>query len=132
MGGLQILVVEDDLDAQQVFAETLEWAGHSVRVAAHGQHALDLLANDFRPQIILLDLAMPVMDGLAFLARKRKIPRLTHIPVIVVSATAEPPIHGTCCVLRKPVDPSVLIAALQTYAVPLKHASGEKDILPSA
>src|SRR2546430_16671361 len=112
MGGLQILVVEDDPDLQQVFAETLEWAGHSVRVAAHGQHALDLLANDFRPQLILLDIAMPVMDGLTFLGRMRSIPELVDIPVLVLSATAEPPIQGTVDVLRKPMDPFDLVAVL--------------------
>jgi CheY-like chemotaxis protein len=120
MGGLTVLIVEDDPDIQQVFAETLEWAGHSVRVAGHGQHALDLLANDFRPQLILLDIAMPVMDGLTFLDRRRSIPELMNIPVIVISATAEPPIQGALGVFRKPMDPIDLIAALQKYSTSLR------------
>jgi two-component system, sensor histidine kinase and response regulator len=120
MGGLTILIVEDDPDVQQVFAETLEWAGHSVRVAGHGQHALELLANDFRPQLILLDSAMPVMDGLTFLGRVRSIPELMDIPVIVISATAEPPIQGAVCVLPKPMDPFELITVLQKYSPSLR------------
>jgi CheY-like chemotaxis protein len=122
-GGLQVLIVEDDPDLRQVFAETLDWAGVSVRVACHGQHALDLLANDFRPHVILLDIAMPVMDGLTFLGRKRDIPELTDIPVVVVSATAEAPIHGACCVLRKPVEPSDLIEVVRKYSVTRAVAS---------
>ena len=113
MDGLQVLVVEDDPDLQLVFAETLRWAGHSVRVANHGQHALDLLSNDFQPELILLDIGMPVMDGLSFLGRKRRIPGISGIPVIVISATAEPPIDGACSVLRKPIEPSELLAAVK-------------------
>jgi len=113
MGGLQVLVVDDDPDVQLLIAETLQWAGHSVRVADHGQQALDVLADKFRPQLILLDIAMPVMDGFTFLGRKRTIPELTDIPVIVISATAEPPIDGAFCVLRKPLDPADLIAAIR-------------------
>jgi CheY-like chemotaxis protein len=115
MGGLRILLVEDDPEVQLVFAEYLQWAGHSVRVAGHGQDALDLLAKDFRPQIILLDIAMPVMDGITFLGRKLRIPALQSIPVVVISATADPPIDGACCVLRKPVDPCELIAIIEQH-----------------
>ena len=120
MAGLRVLVVEDDPDVQLLFSETLQWAGHSVQVADHGQHALDLLANAFRPQLILLDMAMPVMDGFTFLGRKRTIPGLTDIPVIVISATAEPPIDGAYCVLRKPLDPTDLIATIKEHFATLE------------
>jgi CheY-like chemotaxis protein len=119
MAGLRVLVVEDDPDVQLLFSETLQWAGHSVQVADNGQHALDLLTNEFSPQLILLDMSMPVMDGFTFLGRKRTIPELTDIPVIVISATAEPPIDGAYCVLRKPLDPTDLIATIkQHFATP--------------
>ena len=120
MGGLQVLVIEDDPDFQLLFSETLQWAGHSVQVADHGQQALDLLANELRPQLILLDMAMPVMDGFTFLGRKRTIPELTDIPVIVISATAEPPIEGAFCVLSKPLDPIDLIATIKLHFTTLE------------
>jgi CheY-like chemotaxis protein len=106
MTRLQVLVVEDDGDMRFVLAESLRHAGLVVHEAGHGQHALDLVAAGFRPGLILLDIVMPVMDGFTFLRRKETIRDLTDVPVIVVTATAEPPIEGACCVLRKPVDPS--------------------------
>jgi CheY-like chemotaxis protein len=116
MGGLQVLLVEDDPDTRLVFAEVLRSAGHAVREANHGQHALDLLADEWRPQLILLDIIMPVMDGLTFLQKKRQIREIMEIPVVVISATAEPPIDGACGVLRKPVDAGELASAVRTYS----------------
>jgi CheY-like chemotaxis protein len=116
MAGLDVLIVEDDADMRAVLAEVLRWEGHAVYEATHGQDALDLLGADCRPHLILLDILMPVMDGLTFLRRKQSLPRITHIPVVVVSATAEASISGACCVLRKPVDPGELVETVTRYA----------------
>lgn len=116
MTGLHVLVVEDDGDMRLVLAEALRHAGLVVHEAGHGQDALDLVAAGFRPGLILLDIVMPVMDGFTFLRRKEAILHLTGVPVIVVSATAEPPIEGACCVLRKPVDPTALLLAVGAWA----------------
>jgi two-component system, chemotaxis family, chemotaxis protein CheY len=116
MDGLEVLVVEDDCDMRSVLAEALRRAGLVVQEAGHGQQALDLLAMGFRPGLILLDIIMPVMDGLTFLRRKKAIRELTGVPVIVVSATAEAPIEGACCVLRKPVEPATLLSAVGAWA----------------
>lgn len=116
MVGLEVLVVEDDCDMRIAVAEALRHAGLVVHEADHGQHALDVVANGFRPKVILLDIVMPVMDGLTFLRHKQAIRDLAQVPVIVVSATAEPPIAGACCVLRKPVDPDTLLATVGAYA----------------
>jgi CheY-like chemotaxis protein len=116
MGGLDVLIVEDDADMRVVLGEVLRRAGHAVYEAMHGQHALDLLRADCRPNLILLDIIMPVMDGLTFLRRKQSLQRITHIPVVVVSATAEPRISGACCVLHKPVDPDDLVETVTKYA----------------
>ena len=116
MGGLEVLLVEDDTDLRLVFAEALRDAGLVVHEAGHGQHALDLIDGGVRPALILLDIVMPVMDGFAFLRRKKQIHYLASVPVIVVSATAEPPIEGVCCVIRKPVEPATLLSALVAWA----------------
>ena len=114
MSGLSVLVVDDDPDMRFVLGEVLRWSGHSVREVRHGQDALDLMTSGWLPQLILLDIGMPVTDGLAFLRGKQKIRELADVPVVVVSATAEPPIDGVCCVLRKPVDPVDLVSVVNT------------------
>ncbi len=117
MGTLNVLVVEDDADARYLSTELFRGAGFAVREAEHGRRALDvLLIERWRPDIIVLDVAMPVMDGLTFLARKREAD-LPAIPVVIVSASFTGPIAGAECVLSKPVDPDVLLRAV------LKHAA---------
>lgn len=116
MLGLEVLLVEDDCDMRFVLGEVLRRAGLVVHEAGHGQQALDLVASGFHPRLILLDIVMPVMDGFTFLRRKQAIRELALVPVIVVSATAEPPIDGACCVLRKPVDPATLLSTVGAWA----------------
>ena len=114
---LNVLVVEDDADTRLVVADLLRATGSGVREAEHGQHALDLLLTErWVPDVIVLDIAMPVMDGLTLLERKKKAGRLAAIPVVVVSATARGPISDVCCVLVKPVDPDALLEAVLHYA----------------
>jgi CheY-like chemotaxis protein len=116
MDGRQVLVIEDDCDMRLVIAEALRHGGLVVHEAGHGRQALELVESGCRPALILLDIVMPVMDGLTFLRHKQAIRDLVHVPVIVVSATAEPPIDGACCVLRKPVDPATLLSTVGAYA----------------
>jgi len=80
-----VMLVEDDLKTRDMMARTLEKADWNVSEAGNGQEALELLAVK-APDLILLDLMMPVMDGFGFLAEMRVRPELQHIPVIVVTA----------------------------------------------
>lgn len=80
-----VLVVEDDRDIRGLLADVLTEEGYGVRDAANGHEALQALA-EWRPCLILFDLMMPVMDGIAFLARQRADPELARIPVVVVTA----------------------------------------------
>jgi PAS domain S-box-containing protein len=80
-----VMLVEDDPRTRDMMARTLEKAGWIVSEAGNGQEALDLLTAE-TPELILLDLMMPVMDGFSFLAEMRVRPELQHIPVIVVTA----------------------------------------------
>ena len=79
------LLVEDDLATREMMARTLAKDGWEVSEASNGQEALDILA-DLHPQLILLDLMMPVLDGFEFLTALRARPECQHIPVIVVTA----------------------------------------------
>jgi signal transduction histidine kinase/CheY-like chemotaxis protein len=81
----QVLLVEDDVESRELMAIMLEKVGWSVSEAANGQQALDMMPA-IHPQLILLDLMMPVMDGFGFLAAMRAHPEWEHIPVIVITA----------------------------------------------
>jgi CheY-like chemotaxis protein len=80
-----VLVVEDDASTRSVLRQMLERFGVRVRVAAHGAEALALLEQEI-PGLILLDLMMPVMDGMTFLREARANPAWHDIPVVVMTA----------------------------------------------
>ena len=83
----RILVVDDDVDLRRSLAEVLTEAGYAVSCARNGEEALRQLQTDRVPSAILLDLAMPVMDGWTFRERMRGDPRLADIPTVVISAS---------------------------------------------
>jgi CheY-like chemotaxis protein len=82
-----VLVVDDDRDIRETLQEILESEGYEVHTARNGADALDQLRAEL-PQLILLDLFMPVMDGTEFRRRQLEDPQLADIPVVVVSAAA--------------------------------------------
>jgi len=81
---LPVLVVDDDVDSRTLLEMALSEEGYSVLLACNGAEALRL-ARQSHPRVILLDLAMPVMDGFAFRAEQLRDPDLAEIPVICVS-----------------------------------------------
>jgi CheY-like chemotaxis protein len=85
----RILIVEDDADLAAVVADVLEVAGYDVATAAHGREAVDRLRSGLLPELILLDLMMPVMDGWEFRAEQTLIPGASAIPVIALTADGD-------------------------------------------
>jgi CheY-like chemotaxis protein len=84
------MLIEDDADVSDAIASVLEDCGYSVRVAPNGDEALaELRASDSLPDLILLDLMMPVMDGWQFREAQKRDASLAAIPVIVLSADAD-------------------------------------------
>ena len=83
-----LLIVEDNQILRAGLQEMLEVEGFLVQTAAHGQAALDLLAG-FLPDLILSDIAMPVMDGFEFFRRVRARPEWVAIPFIFLTARSE-------------------------------------------
>ncbi len=81
----KVLLIEDNEDDRRLMEAHLAGAALEVRVAESGPEALTLLES-FLPDLILLDLMMPRMDGMTFLGRLRKDPRFERIPVVVVTA----------------------------------------------
>jgi CheY-like chemotaxis protein len=80
-----VLIVEDDVDTREALVALLESEGYSTVVADNGLSALDLLHEDVRPCLILLDYHMPMMDGLTFRERQTADPKLADIPVVLYS-----------------------------------------------
>lgn len=81
----RILVVEDDADIRDLLEIVLSSSGYDVETAANGRLGLERLKS-FTPDLILLDLAMPELDGIGFLKAKRDQYDYRDIPVIVLSA----------------------------------------------
>ncbi|RKG92865.1 response regulator [Corallococcus terminator] len=111
-----ILVVEDDFYIRESLRELLEDEGHTVVCAEHGAQALALLETlRPSPDLILLDLMMPVKDGFQFRAEQRADTRFAHIPVVVMSADPQldsrREVLAARSYLRKPVDIDQLLAA---------------------
>ncbi len=84
-----VLVVDDDAEIRQAIAELLEDEEYGVLLAANGKEALDLVTKGLRPDVILLDVMMPVMDGWHFLSARLKHPDLVEVPIIIISAGQE-------------------------------------------
>jgi len=110
----RVLYVEDDLDIQQIAAIALSTVGGlEVKISSSGEQALDE-AEAFAPQLVLLDVMMPGLDGPSTLAKLREIPTLADTPVIFMTAKVQPNeiLHfkslGAIDVIAKPFDPMKL------------------------
>lgn len=84
-----VIVVEDETDAAEMFAEMMRVSGFRVLKSYSSAPAISLIANE-RPDVVILDVMMPDVSGLEVLKFMRREPALAHIPVIVVSAKSMP------------------------------------------
>jgi two-component system cell cycle response regulator DivK len=108
-----VLVVEDDVQLRESLCAYLEDEGFETEGAADGAEAL-ARAHIHRPDAIVLDLLMPVMDGLQLMEALSDEPELASIPIFVVSGHAEEaPRADRVSVFSKPVDVEALLRALQ-------------------
>jgi CheY-like chemotaxis protein len=80
-----VLVVEDDDEVRDSYVTVLEQEGYAVHVARDGAEGL-LAASTHRPDVILLDLMMPEMDGFTFRLRQQQAPDIAAVPIVVVTA----------------------------------------------
>jgi len=106
-----ILVVDDEPDIREMISEMLLLDGYRVRTAPNGKIALGQ-ARLSRPDLIVLDLMMPVMSGWQFLEAKEEDPDLAGIPVVVVTAALDARVEGAAMLLRKPFDLDTLLHAV--------------------
>jgi CheY-like chemotaxis protein len=115
--GYSVLVIDDDADVRESMIDWLTSNGYEASSAANGREALKLLRGGERaPDAILLDMMMPIMDGLSFRWEQLADPTLSSIPVIILSAQghcreAAVELEAAGCI-KKPCQPDALIELL--------------------
>jgi CheY-like chemotaxis protein len=149
--GRSVLIVEDNEDIVRFYRRQFELKGCQVRVAGNGREALEVLATA-KPDVVLLDLKMPEMDGFEVLRTMRAEPGLNGVPVVVLSARGNPVeieqalALGACDYLVKSsATPDKVVetverllgepgrpAALIRYRVHLRHDCGDAARLGGA
>jgi CheY-like chemotaxis protein len=108
-----VLVVEDDDDVAEAIIETLKDEGYDAQRAANGREALALLRAGPLPDLVLLDLMMPVMDGRSFLEALETAHLLPELPVVVMTAMPNPEISQPIKQLfKKPLTIEALLATV--------------------
>ncbi|MDD2741560.1 MAG: ATP-binding protein [Rhodocyclaceae bacterium] len=134
--GERILVVEDIAINRTIAVALLQKVGFSVAVAIHGQEALDKLEQE-NFALVLMDIQMPVMDGLAATRAIRQIPHLRELPIIAMTAhvTAEDQRQssaaGMNAHLTKPIVPKILYDTLALWLPPMAAAPVEPNNHPA-
>jgi two-component system chemotaxis response regulator CheY len=109
-----VMIVDDDEDIRSALRLCLERDGHEVVPCEHGRAALDRLVEGDLPDVIVLDLMMPVMNGFELLQVLKQDPAWSRIPVVVVSANRgySGDDLGVSRILRKPFDLDDLVHAI--------------------
>ncbi len=118
----KILLVDDDLVFNLLHGSVLERSGFEVATATNGEEALAVIAA-FKPDLVVLDVMMPVKDGLTMLRELRAKEEAIHQPVIVVTAhlqeyettQAEATASGASGFLTKPISPSQMLKEVRRY-----------------
>lgn len=113
-----ILIVEDDIDVRCSLAEILLLENYRVQPAINGAEAFEFLKNgNEKPHLILLDIMMPVMDGIAFCGLLKDFPDYDAIPRIIMSAggfrSQEVTLLEAKCFLKKPIEIDMLLNSIQ-------------------
>lgn len=116
----RILVVEDDTSIRELLVELLESEGYSVSSAINGLEGLKFLQSEGNPDLILIDLMMPVMDGYSFRTEQLKNPVWSKIPTVVMSAEANAKEKmknfSITAFLSKPVELDTILKTVARYS----------------
>ena len=126
--GPRILLVEDDSDLRGLFRLALETSGFQVREAADGLQAIGMVQiEEF--DLVILDIAMPNIDGCAAIETFKRIRNARAMPIIVVTALNDPKLQervynaGAVAFINKPLTPVELVDYVRQYAAPIAIGS---------
>lgn len=113
----RVLLVEDDADVSETLAGLLARFGYEVTPARDGQRALGALREGNVPDVIILDLMMPNMDGYRFRTVQQQDPLLAAVPTIVITSDARASKEklGVVACFRKPFEVEALLAELDRH-----------------
>ena len=121
-----LLVIDDDEDMREILTDSLEQPTWRVVTSEHGAAALDFIANHGLPDVILLDMNMPVMNGWQFAAELRA-RNLSHVPVIVITAAHDAARSAdeiaADAFIGKPFDRPTLLATVRRFLAPASIAN---------
>lgn len=121
-----VLVVDDDPNIRRMIVAALRRDGYDFLEAPNGKEALDVM-RETHPNVVVLDLMMPVLSGWDVLRERASDPALRTIPVIIISANRDPEVatavaQGICAFLPKPFDIGALAALVRSCIPPDAHA----------
>ena len=128
-----VLVIDDERNMRWVLERALQKAGYDVLTAERGELGLQLFARH-RVDLVLLDLKMPGMDGLAVLRELRQ--RSTSVPILLLTAYATVPTAvealqlGASDYLRKPFDLESILSQINRFLADQVRATGRQDHVP--
>jgi CheY-like chemotaxis protein/signal transduction histidine kinase len=117
----RILVVEDDVRNIFALSSVLEPLGGNIVIARNGREALNRLAGSAKPDIVLMDIMMPEMDGIEAMQEIRKKPELRDLPIIALTAKAMPDDQQRCLAagandyITKPIDVDKLVSLIRIW-----------------
>ena len=123
----QILIVDDDLGIRSTLQEILRYHGYGTQLAADGREAYDLLIKGYRPDLIFLDLMMPIMNGWEFLEKQQADSQIRLIPTVVVTAVGNsdlPP--PSVRLLRKPFGLAEVLSTVREFC-----SDGDAKVRPA-
>ena len=121
-----VLVVDDDPNIRRMIVAALKRDGYDFIEAPNGREALDMMRAQ-HPDVVVLDLMMPILSGWDVLRERADDPDLRGIPVIIISANRDPEVatavaQGICAFLPKPFDIGALSALVRSCIPPGAHA----------
>src|SRR5262245_15800151 len=110
----RILLIEDDADLREALSDALAISGHTVVAAVDGDDGLRQM-RQHRPDVVVLDLMMPKLDGWQFRVAQRSDPNLAETPVVVMSASTSPTAAAVDAdlYLRKPLEAATVLQAIE-------------------
>lgn len=111
-----VLIIDDDLDIRECLIDVIIGEGHQVFEAINGKEALELLKTIPIPNLILLDINMPVMGGAEFYRSLREDSKYASIPVVFISAGNDfSKIPKDVQTIRKPFDLDIMISVIKSH-----------------